>query len=57
VFGNIRVGYLIRRVNGMRLIVDQTSGKGAARIEYAAHQRADGTVKQPRAYAVLKNAA
>ncbi|MCV7348269.1 phage major capsid protein [Mycolicibacterium rhodesiae] len=57
VFGAVKTGYLIRRVNGMRLIVDDYSGKSAARIEYAAHVRADGTVQNPHAYTVLKNAA
>lgn len=57
VFGAVKTGYLIRRVNGMRLIVDDYTGKSAARIEYAAHVRADGTVQNPFAYTVLKNAA
>lgn len=57
VFGNVAEGYLIRRVSGMRLIVDEVTGKSEGRIEYAAHQRADGTVKNPRAYTVLRNAA
>ncbi|MGY4713057.1 phage major capsid protein [Mycolicibacterium sp. CBM1] len=57
VFGAVKTGYLIRRVNGMRLIVDDYTGKSQARIEYAAHVRADGTVQNPHAYTVLKNAA
>ena len=57
VFGDVKAGYLIRQVQGMRLIVDEFSGKSAGRIEYAAHVRADGTVKNPFAYTVLKNAA
>ncbi|MCF6387306.1 phage major capsid protein [Mycobacterium sp. MBM] len=57
VFGDVRTGYLIRRVRGMRLIVDEVTGKNEGRVEYAAHVRADGTVKQPHAYTVLQNAA
>ena len=56
-FGDIKAGYLIRRVNGMRMIVDELSGKSSGRIEYTAHVRADGTVKNPYAYTVLKNVA
>ncbi|WP_161976523.1 phage major capsid protein [Mycolicibacterium sp. CH28] len=55
VFGSIKRGYLCRRVGGMRLVVDQYSGKSKGQIEYTAHIRVDGAPLQPRAYAVLKN--
>jgi HK97 family phage major capsid protein len=55
VFGSIKRGYLCRRVGGMRLVVDQYSGKSKGRIEYTAHIRVDGAPLQPYAYAVLKN--
>lgn len=56
VFGAVKTGYLIRQVRGMRLIVDEFSGKSEGRIEYAALSRADGVVKNPNAFTVLKNA-
>ncbi len=56
VFGSIKTGYWIRKVRGLRLIVDETSAAGSAMIRYTAHARVGANVKQPNAYTVLKNA-
>lgn len=56
VFGNVKAGYWIRRVAGMRLIRDEFTGASAGQVKFTAHMRAGANVRQPRAYTVLKNA-
>lgn len=55
VFGSVRSGFLVRRVAGMRLIVNEATGAQTGKVEYTAHIRLDSAVKQPYAYSVLKN--
>ncbi len=57
VFGSVKTGYWIRKVRGIRLIVDELSGAQSGMVRYTAHMRVGGVVRQPRAYTVLKNAA
>lgn len=57
VFGSVKTGYWIRKVRGIRLIVDEASAASTGQVRYTAHVRVGGVVRQPRAYSVLKNAA
>lgn len=56
VFGDLRAGYVIRRVQGLTLIVNPYSRANEGQVEYTLWARADGTVQDPNAYRVLINA-
>ncbi len=55
VFGNLNKGYLIRRVQEITLMVNPYSSQSTNQTEYNMFARMDATVRDPRAYRVLKN--
>src|SRR5690606_27019752 len=55
VFGDLAAGYVIRRVKDVTLIVNPYSRANEGQIEYTMWARADGTVQDPRAFAVVHN--
>lgn len=55
-FGDLRAGYVIRRVQDMTLIVNPYSRANEGQIEYVLWARADGTVQDANAFRVLINA-
>lgn len=57
VFGNIREGYVIRRVKDIQVIVDPYTRMNEGQVQYSVWARADGNVQNKFAYSVLKNAA
>jgi HK97 family phage major capsid protein len=56
VFGDLREGYIIRRVKDLTLIVNPYARANEGQVEYTLWARADGTVQNPNAYKVLINA-
>jgi HK97 family phage major capsid protein len=56
VFGDLREGYVIRRVRDVTMVVNPYSRANEGQVEYTAWARADGTVQDPNAYRVLINA-
>lgn len=56
VFGDLRAGYVIRRVRDLTLIVNPYSRANEGQVEYTLWARADGTVQDANAYRVLVNA-
>lgn len=56
VFGDLREGYVIRRVKDLTLIVNPYSRANEGQVEYVLWARADGTVQNPHAFRVLINA-
>lgn len=57
VFGDLKEGYVIRRVKDVQVIVNPYSRANEGQVEYTMWARADGTVQNPFAYATLTNAA
>lgn len=55
-FGDLREGYVIRRVKDFTLIVNPYARANEGQVEYTLWARADGTVQNPNAYRVLINA-
>lgn len=55
VYGQIRTGFWVRRVNGIRLLRDELTAGAEGGIKFIAHIDADSAVVQPYAYSVLKN--
>lgn len=56
VFGDLKAGYVIRRVKDLTLIVNPYSRANEGQVEYTLWARADGTVQDTNAYRVLINA-
>lgn len=54
-FGDLRQGYLIRRVRDLQLIVDPYSQASAGSVLYTLWARADGVPQDVNAYVVLAN--
>jgi len=52
-FGNLREGYIVRRVQAVQVIVDPYSRAKYGQVEYTAWARADGNVQNPNAYVAL----
>lgn len=55
-FGDITEGYVIRRVRDLTLIVNPYARANEGQVEYTLWARADGTVQNPWAFSLLKNA-
>lgn len=55
-FGNLREGYVIRRVQDVTLIVNPYTRANEGQVEYTLWARADGIVQNPYAFSLLKNA-
>lgn len=55
-FGDLREGYVIRRVKDLTLIVDPYTRANEGQVQYTLWARADGVVQNPYAFALLKNA-
>lgn len=55
-FGDLRAGYVIRRVKDMTLIVNPYSRANEGQVEYTLWARADGVPQDTNAYRVLINA-
>jgi HK97 family phage major capsid protein/HK97 family phage prohead protease len=51
-FGDIKAGYVIRRVRGVQLLVDPYVPMVRRAVRYHAWARADGTIQDPNAYSV-----
>jgi HK97 family phage major capsid protein len=56
VFGNVREGYIIRRVKDVQLIVDPYTRMNEGQVQYSVWARADGNVQNPNAFTTLENA-
>jgi HK97 family phage major capsid protein len=56
VFGDLREGYVIRRVRDLTLIVNPFSRANEGQVEYVLWARADGNVQNPNAFTTLENA-
>lgn len=55
VFGDLRSGYVIRRVKDLTLIVNPYSRANEGQVEYTLWARADGVPQDAAAYRVLIN--
>lgn len=55
VFGDLREGYVIRRVKDVTLIVDPYTRAAQGQVNYTVWARADGTVQNPNAFSKLVN--
>jgi HK97 family phage major capsid protein/HK97 family phage prohead protease len=51
-FGDIRAGYIVRRVRGVQLLVDPYTVSGTRQIAYHAWARMDANIQDPAAYSV-----
>jgi HK97 family phage major capsid protein len=51
-FGDIRAGYIIRRVRGVQVLVDPYTAQGTRQIAYHAWARMDATIQDSNAYSV-----
>jgi HK97 family phage major capsid protein len=56
VFGDLREGYVIRRVRDVQLIVDPYTRMNEGQVQYSVWARADGNVQNPNAFTTLENA-
>lgn len=56
IFGNIKAGYVVRRVQEVTMIVLREMYAVNGQIGYMAWARADGTVQDPNAYTVIRGA-
>ncbi len=56
-FGDLRAGYIIRRVQDVTVIVNPYSRANEGQVEYTMWARADGTVQDANAFRVLQNEA
>ncbi|WP_052765197.1 phage major capsid protein [Mycolicibacterium obuense] len=54
-FGDLKAGYVIRRVKDLTLIVNPYSRANEGQVEYVLWARADGTPQDTAAYRVLAN--
>jgi HK97 family phage major capsid protein len=54
-FGNLREGYIVRRVRDIHVVVDPYTRAAYRQVVYTVWARADGIIRDPYAYAVLKN--
>lgn len=54
-FGNLRAGYVVRRVRDIHVVVDPYTRAAYRQVVYTVWSRADGIIQDPYAYAVLKN--
>ncbi|MCV7358158.1 phage major capsid protein [Mycolicibacterium fluoranthenivorans] len=54
-FGNLKAGYIIRRVQDLTLIVNPYSRANEGQVEYTLQAWADGTVQDSYAFRVLQN--
>lgn len=54
VFGDIRQAYVIRRVSGLTVVVNPYSRAEYGQVEYTAWERADATIQDRCAIAILK---
>jgi HK97 family phage major capsid protein len=54
-FGDLRAGYIIRRVQDVTLIVNPYSSASSGQVEYVLWSRADGVPQDTNAYRVLQN--
>lgn len=54
-FGNLREGYVVRRVRDIHVVVDPYTRAAYRQVVYTVWARADGIIRDPYAYAVLKN--
>lgn len=54
-FGDLRAGYIIRRVQDVTLIVNPYSRANEGQVEYTLWARADGVVQDANAFRVLQN--
>lgn len=54
-FGDLRQGYVIRRVKDLTLIVDPYTRANEGQVQYTLWARADGLVQDPYSFALLKN--
>lgn len=57
VFGDLKAGYVIRRVKDLTLIVNPYSRANEGQVEYTLWARADGVPQDTNAYVVLANTA
>ncbi|MGH9891082.1 MAG: phage major capsid protein, partial [bacterium] len=57
VFGDLRQGYIIRRVKDVTVVVDPFTRASEGQVVYTAWARADGAIQQKAAYSILANAA
>jgi len=55
VLGDLREGYVIRRVSNLVVMVNPYSSAASGQVEFTAWERADGTVQNRLAYSLLKN--
>lgn len=55
-FGDLREGYVIRRVRDVQLIVNPFSRANEGQVEFTMWARADGNVQNPNAFTVMTNA-
>lgn len=55
-FGDLREGYVIRRVKDLTLIVNPYSRANEGQVEYTLWARADGVVQNPWSFSLLENA-
>lgn len=51
-FGDIKAGYIIRRVRGVQLLVDPFTAQKRRAVQYHAWARADANIQEPGAYSV-----
>lgn len=51
-FGDIKRGYIIRRVRGVQILVDPYTAQSTRQIAYHAWARMDATIQDPNAYSV-----
>lgn len=56
-FGDLKQGYLIRRVKDVTLLADPYSRLNERQVQFTMYARADGVVQNPHAFRVLINAA
>lgn len=51
-FGDIKAGYIVRRVRGVQILVDPYTAQSTRQVAYHAWARMDATVQDPNAYSV-----
>ena len=55
VFGNLREGYILRRVMNVEVLADPYTAISTREVLYTAWARFDGKIRNPLAFALLKN--
>lgn len=53
VLGDLREGYVIRRVSNLAVVVNPFSSANSGQVEYVAWERADGNIQHRKAYSVM----